>query len=273
MAVLLGWGFLALAPARVHAHDFWIAPHSHVLAQGQAATLTFQVGHPGAPERSQLPRHRIRRLDVVQPGAATAEVKLLPVGELGDAIVKPGAVGLAVVALATDETAYSRLPADLFNAHVRAEGLTPALLDRRRTGREGAPAVERYGRRAKTLIHMGARGDVRPDDGAAPVGLSLEIVPSVNPFAIAPGGTLPLRIIYEGQLLEGALVQLKSLDAGGPPVQAQRTDSGGAVEFRSVEPGAWLVTTAWTRRLADDASADFETVFSSLSFSTEDVSR
>ena len=43
-----------------------------------------------------------------------------------------------VVVLATDNHARSDLPADRFNEYLRAEGLTPALAVRERTGRPGS---------------------------------------------------------------------------------------------------------------------------------------
>jgi uncharacterized GH25 family protein len=98
-----------------------------------------------------------------------------------------------------------------------------------------------------------------------PVGLALEIVPEVSPYALPRSTMLPVRVLYEGRPLAGALVKLTDLADDAEPLEQHRTDSEGRAGFAMPSGGAWMMDVVWTKPLIDEG-VDFETVFSSLSF-------
>ena len=174
--------------------------------------------------------------------------------------------GTYLIVLETDNRAESHLPAIRFNDYLKVEGLTPALMLRTRTGRTAADGAENYSRHAKTIVQVGSvdsRGQARI---VRPAGLKLEIVPEVSPATIGPGGTLPLRIFYQGVPLPGALVKLNDLDHDAQPIAMRRSDAQGRVAFASPGKGNWQINVIWTRPLPNTSLADFDTSFSSLSF-------
>ena len=65
------------------------------------------------------------------------------------------APGTYVLALATDNRAYSRQSAERFNAYLETEGLTPALEHRARTHQMHVDGFERYSRAAKSIVLVG----------------------------------------------------------------------------------------------------------------------
>lgn len=249
------------ASGMAEAHDFWIQPSRFTAAPGEAVGLELRVGHAGESERSSLPRRRIRRFEVV---GVEGRGEALP----AETLTLTGQ-GLHVAVLETDNEAYSQLPAGQFNAHLELEGLTPAIVERRRTGRADARGSERYGPRAKALILAGPAGAASPEEATRPVGLSLEIVPAINPYVLQGEAKLRLVVLHEGRPLEGALLKLKDLDRPGVQLAALRTDAAGAATFTLPPNGRWLATTVWTRPLAKDAPADFETTFASVTFARE----
>lgn len=265
-AVLLA-GIVALA-APALAHDFWIQPDAFRVAPGDTVPLSLQVGHGTGRERSAMPLRRIARFDATGPGARRVDLrKRLQIGgATGDATVAFARPGLYVVALATDDTAISRLPADKFNAYLKEEGLAPASTLRARLGRTQAEGVERYGRRTKTLVQVGAPDAKAQAHALRPVGLSLELVPEANPYAVPRPARLPVRVYYRGRPLAGAQVKRIDLDNDALPAQIRRTDAAGRAVFAMPTRGRWLLAVAWTRPLIGSGQADFETVFSSLSF-------
>ena len=99
-----------------------------------------------------------------------------------------------------------------------------------------------------------------------PLGLTLEIVPEKNPYTLAAAQKLPVRVFYEGKPLAGALVKLTKLDQDAKPMAMQRTDAAGRTAFSLPRAGKWQLNVVWTKPLAGNPKAEFETVFSSLAF-------
>jgi hypothetical protein len=227
--------------------------------------FTLLVGHGPDRQRSTIPTRRIQRLEAIGPDGAVTDLRprLNRDAPGGDGSAALGRAGTWVLVLATDSGAHNVLPADRFNAYVAAEGLTPADRARRRAGRTAAEGSEIYSRRAKALVQV---GPADPRAATRPLGLTLEIVPEVNPAALAPGAALPVQVLYRGRPLDGALVKLTDLAHDESPVASLRTDRFGRARFTVPRAGAWMLNVVWTRPLPKGGEADFETEFSSLSF-------
>jgi hypothetical protein len=254
----------ALATGPAAAHDFWVQPARFWTAPQAQTALTLQAGHGTERQRSRLPLRRIMRFWAAGPDGATVDLLsgLKPGGADDGAVALP-AEGTWVVALQTDDHAQSRQPAARFNAYAADEGLTPALDARRRAGRQTTEGSERYSRQAKALVRAG------PGGGSAatrPLGLALEIVPEADPYATPRGQGLPVRVLYEGRPLAGALVKLTDLADDATPKEQHRTDRAGRAVFALPDRGDWVLNVVWTRALPPTEETDFATVFSSLSF-------
>ena len=219
--------FLALMIASsATAHDFWIQPE---------APFSLLVGHGPYRQISPISPSRITRFEAVGP-----------------------AEGVHLLVLETDDKAQSHLPAIRFNDYLRVEGLTPALQERERTHRGDRDGSERYSRRAKALIGGGPEEPLF----TKAIGLTLEIVPEPSPSA----RTLPVRVLYKGEKLAGALVKLTDLDHDEQPFETHVTDAEGRATFTLPDKGSWLLNVIWTEVLGPEAETDFATIFSSLSF-------
>jgi uncharacterized GH25 family protein len=143
--------------------------------------------------------------------------------------------------------------------------LTPALEQRAQLHRMDADGSERYSRCAKSIVQVGPPA-AGPAEVSKPVGLPLEIVPEANPYALPQPPESPVRILYEGRPLTGALVKLTNLDDDATPFETHLTDRDGRASFAMPNSGAWLVNVIWTKALPQTEETDFETIFSSLSF-------
>jgi uncharacterized GH25 family protein len=115
------------------------------------------------------------------------------------------------------------------------------------------------------LVQVGPPGADQPHV-TRPIGLTLEIVPERNPYAPRASDALPVRVIYEGRPLPGALVKLTNLGADEKPVAQVRTDGAGRATFSVPRRGEWLLNVVWTKPIQGDAPGDFDTTFSSLTF-------
>lgn len=257
------------APAA--AHDFWIQPEPYRSAAPAATALTLQVGHGRDRQRSAIPARRIQRFEAVASDGRRLDLRsqLRPDPQApADARIAVPA-GAWIVVLETDAGAQSRLPAPRFNDYLRAEGLTPALEQRRAAGREDADGAERYSRRSKALLRTGPAPAGVAALLAQPLGLPLEILLDADPQARA--ARLPVRVLWQGRPLPGALVKLTRLEDDAQPLDARRTDAAGRAEFAAPGAGTWLLNAIWTRPLPAGAEVDFETTFTSLSFDVVDA--
>jgi uncharacterized GH25 family protein len=264
---LLAAGTLVLAcgPQVAAAHEFWIQPERFWLPVDATTPLTLQVGTGTERQRSQLPPRRVLRFDATASGGEALDLR--PGLTLGapdaDGALSFARSGAYVVTLRSDANAQSHQSAARFNAYAEEEGLAPALEARAARGLQAVDASERYSRQTKALVQVGEGGDQKVV--TRPVGLTLEIVPEVSPYALPRPAVLPVRVLYEGRPLAGALVKLTDLAHDAAPLEQHRTDGEGRAGFAMPTGGAWMMDVVWTKPLVDEG-VDFETVFSSLSF-------
>ena len=262
-------GMLACSRASfVEAHDFWLQPSEYWISPDALTAMTLQVGHGPFRQRSPIPARRITRFQAIAPKGTIVELhEQLHLGEVtedGDFRLK--SAGLYVLVLQTDDNAQTHLPSIRFNDYLTIEGLTPALEQRARLHRMDADGSERYSRCAKSIVQVGPSGAGEQGQVSKPVGLPLEIVPEANPYALPRSAMLPVRVIYAGRPLAGALVKLTNLQNDAAPFEMHLTDRDGRAQFTMPSSGAWLLNVIWTRPLPRSEETDFETVFSSLSF-------
>lgn len=240
------------------AHEFWVQPDGFWLAPRSALSVTLQVGDSNSRQLSPIPPQRITRFEAIGPKG-----NLLDLRGGGVRLDEPGTY---VVALATDNQAHSHQSAMRFNEYLELEGLTPALEHRRRTHQMHVDGFERYSRAAKSIVLVGDARRRAQVHVTQPLGLKLEIIPQVSPYAQPRPTRFPVRILYDGRALAGALVKLMNLEQDlASPIESL-TDVTGSASFTMPKRGSWLVSVVWTQRLEDAADADYETTFASLTF-------
>jgi hypothetical protein len=250
------------------AHDFWVQPGEYWLQPDAVIPVTLQVGHGPFRQRSPIQLSRIVRFAAICPDGAPIDLhgNLHLGGDTEDGNLRLRAPGAYVVVLETDDRAQSHLPAIRFNDYLKVEGLTPALVQRERTHRMDTDGSENYSRRAKSIVQVGLPGTGSQAQVTRPVGLPLEIVPEVSPYAQPRPASLPVRVLYEGRPLAGALIKLTNLAHDAAPLETHLTDQTGRAIFTMPSTGTWLLNVIWTKVLPSTRETDFETVFSSLSF-------
>lgn len=249
------------------AHDFWVQPGKFQTVPGETIAFTLQVGHGPYRQRSPIAASRVQRFQLLGPSISEdIRGSLRPGGRADDGSIRLPGSGTYMAVLETDNRAESHLPSLRFNDYLTVEGLTPALERRRREHRMEYDETEIYSRRAKAIMQSGAFDAAAQAPVTEPVGLPLEIVPEVNPYALPRPSSLPVRIVYQGKALAGATVKLTDLDHDESPVEIHVTDASGRAIFVLPTHGRWLLNVIWTRALPADGEANYETDFSSLSF-------
>ena len=252
----------------IEAHDFWLHPSEYWIDPDVLDSMTLQVGHGPFRQRSPIPLRRITRFQAIAPNGAVVDLhQRLRLGQgAEDGDFRLSDPGTYVLVLQTDDGAQTHLPAIRFNDYLKVEGLTPALEQRARLHRMDADGSERYSRCAKSIVQVGQPRAGLLAQVNKPVGLPLEIVPEANPYEARRSATLPVRVLYAGHALAGALVKLTNLANDDSPFEVRLTNRDGRASFTMPNAGAWLLNVIWTKALPRSEETDFETVFSSLSF-------
>jgi uncharacterized GH25 family protein len=253
---------MALATA-ARAHDFWIEP-GHFIIDGPApVTVTLLVGEHFKGESVPYIDDWIDRFEVVD-GAGRRTVA----GQIGDD--PAGRVGLRapgagwVTYQSNDD--FVELPPDKFREYLEQEGMEYVLPLRTSRGLEARPAREYYVRCAKALLwHPGGRGV----DVAAPLGLTLEIVPETSPYELAPGAPFEVRLLHRGAPVTGLLV--KAFTRETPKAeQLVRTDADGRARLRLDRAGTWIVKSVHMVPVEGDPHGEWRSYWASLTFAVVD---
>ena len=257
---------LLLAPAAL-AREFWLEAPRLRLAPGDTLLLLPQVGDnfaghpwPGGPAR-------IQRLTRYGPAADSTAV--FASDTLRVTFARPG---LHLLALQTAES-FTELPGPAFTAYLQAQGLSRVLAQREAAGQQAQPGREAYHRCAKTLLQVGnpaTQSRTLDTTALRPHHLPLELVPEQNPYRLASGRSLTVRLLRAGLPVAGGLVQVWQRQPAGLATThfATRTNAAGRVIIKLLGPGPYLLAAVAMQPAPPTLRprADWQSVWASLTF-------
>ncbi len=265
VAVLVVSLCAALFAARLYAHDFWIEPTRFEAQPGDRVPLILRVGVDLAGDRLPYINDWFSDYRVVAPSGPRPITGLLgddPAGSFE--ALEPG-VHLIGYRSTRD---FVEMEPKKFRSYLEEEGLEHVIALRAERGTSERPAREYYSRCAKSLVAVG--DPVKGSAFSTILGYTLELVPERNPYGLAPGDSLPLRLLYRGEPIAGVLVQAFAATAPASKVTA-RTDGDGRVQLRLDRPDLWLVKAVHIiETRADVEGADWESFWASLTFRLSD---
>lgn len=254
--------FLLTSASVARAHDFWIEPSTFTPAPGQRVAMRLRVGQ--GLQGDPVPRDPALVVRFVTVGpSGEAPVAGVPNTEPAGFTAFPAA-GLYTVAFES-----RRAPVELdgakFESYLKEEGLESIAALRARKGRSGAGAKEVFSRCAKSLIAAG--GAAGPGFDRV-LGQRLELVAEKNPYGFKGSGELPVRLLYEGKPLAGALiVAIRRGQPGAPAAKvAVRSDAKGRATLKLDKPGLWMVKAVHMIPAPPDSGAEWESFWASLTF-------
>jgi hypothetical protein len=281
-ALLLAGLALAALAGPAAAHDFWIVPSNFHPTPGAPLAVRLRVGEGLRGDPVPRDPSKIERFALVGPTAGTPDRPILgpPAAEPAGYLPAPPPGLYQIVYRSRRERVD--LPAPKFEEYLALEGLDAISALRKSRGETAKPSTEVYSRCAKALIFSGSGVGAGSGAGAAgvqdagfdrPVGMELEIVPEKDPYRLAPGAELPVRVLYRGKPLAGVMVFALSLKhrekTAVDRISARltgRTGRDGRVALRLPEGGFWLVEAVHMIPAPQETGVDWESLWASLTF-------
>ena len=249
-----------LAVSRLQAHDFWIEPSAFRPAIAQRVAVRLRVGqeYKGDP----VPRDPglLKRFVLVGAGGETP-VAGVPNTEPAGFLSIP-APGLYTIAY-TSNPEPVQLDAKKFNGYLTQEGLESIQELRAQKGQSDSPDREIFSRCAKALVLAG--GGEAAAGWNRELGMRLELIPTANPYMLPSSQILPVRLLYNGKPLQGALVTAFTKERPATKISV-RSDAKGRVELKLDRPGTWLVKAVHMIPASRESGADWESFWASLTF-------
>ena len=243
----------------LRAHDFWIEPSSFRPAVGSELSVSLRVGEHFRGEPVPRADSRIVKFVLASASGETPIGGLPGVDPAG--FVRIASPGFFVIGYRSNRSPITLEP-EKFEKYLSDEGLNDVLKSRAARREGSKPGNEVYSRCAKSLIAGNGAGSAGFD---RVLGLTLELVAESSPLELSPGGTLRLRLLYEGRPLSGALVKAIALEDPDNTASA-RTGRDGRVSFRLPRKGVWLAKVVHMVPAPRETGADWESLWASLTF-------
>jgi len=261
-----GVAALALTAAAAVAHDMFLKPAQYFVAPNAVIPALLLNGTFDQSSNS-IDRSRLLDISLVGP-AGRARVDTSEWNTKGDTSrvsFKAGTAGTYVLGVSTKPSAIE-MDAKDFNEYLKDDGLPDELARRKQAGESNADAHERYAKHVKSMVQV---GDTRTAGYATVLGYPAEIVPLENPYDLAKGGTLRVRVLVDGQPAAGLYVTFGARTANGGIVAERGTRSGadGVAAIPVTSPGVWYVKFISMRKLAPQADGvTHESKWATLTF-------
>ncbi len=253
----------AVAAAPLLSHDFYILPEKFVVLPKAKIEVSFQNGD-SFPESEAAPAlSRLRDTELQTPRVTMPVQGLRLAGNrVVGAIEIPSESGSLILSARTTPN-FIELAPDKALEYFKEEGLEEVIGWRAKHGEVSKPSRERYSKFAKALLVSGAASRYYNH----PLGFPIEIIPETDPYAIHPGNSLRVQVLFRGKPAIGLQLEAAWAGAGqsGTTVIG-RTDSTGRILVPIPATGRWRLHTLKMERCADVAVADWESYWASLTF-------
>lgn len=248
---------LLLVARTASAHDLWMEPSSFRPEAGAIVGVRLRVGDHlrGDPvPRDPVLLNQFIIVDSSRRAPVVGRDGADPAG------LFRAAPGLQIIGYRSNPSPLV-LTKEKFDQYLKEEGLE-AIAGRRAGLTAGRQVREVFARSAKSLVLTGAPSQ---SQGDRVIGLPLELVAERNPYTLAPGQELPVKLIYENRPLADALVVALNRQDPSQMLKA-RSDADGRVRFVLPRSGMWLIKAVHMVPAPDQTKADWASLWASLTF-------
>ena len=256
------FAMLAAATIPALAHDLYLMPEKFVAQPGKQLNLVFQNGDEFPIGVSSVKPEKLRNTKLMFKEGSSPFENIVAEATRTIATVFVKGTGIGILTAQTVPT-FIELESKKFQSYLKHENLTNATQWRQSHGEVGKPGRERYSKYVKSLIEVGKSDSYFSER----TGLTIEIIPEVNPYSIKPGGMLPLQVLFRGAPAIDVAVESAWLEKGkAKMVVFGRTDAKGRIQIPIKALGPHRLHAIVMERCAEPQVADWESFWASLTF-------
>ncbi len=243
-------------------HDLYLMPDKFVVAPGVPLRVVYQNGDAFPKGSTSTRPDRLRNTRLLSKSGTSEFEKITPEAEQTTASVLTKGAGLAILTSSTIPN-FIELDAAKFKSYLEHENLTNAVQWREQNGETDKAGRERYSKYVKSLIR------VEKSDGffKERTGLTIEIIPEVDPYSVKPGARLPVQVLFRGKPAIDVAVESAWLEGGRSVMEnIGRTDRQGRIVIPVKAIGPHRLHAIVMERCAEPKAADWESFWASLTF-------
>jgi uncharacterized GH25 family protein len=251
---------LFLGITNANAHEFWLEPNTYSPKVEEDVKILLKVGQHFSGALYPYLSERFYKFTTQQDGATKA-VEGLDGDD--DPAVKIAFANerLAILAYHSKSFDLNYEKIAKFESFLGNTGLDGILKRHRAAGKPETSIEERYYRAAKLLLNVGGKAGGKDHF----TGMPLELVAERNPYELAAGEKLPVRLLYEGKPIEGILIT--AFEKSNPEAkQKRRTDKDGMAMIPLPTSGAWLLNAVHMIEPAPDDGIHWISLWASMTF-------
>ncbi len=240
-------------------HDFWIAPSQYLLDAPDRIDLSLKEGV--ALKGDTLPYIPAWFQDFSQSHHQTRMSIYSDLGSDPAATIIPE-TGLTLIGYHSNRVSDVFKP-EKFLTYLEEEALDDVIALREQRGESGKDAYESFVRCAKSLIQTGPV--IETDLFATKLGYTLELIPKNNPYALAPGDTLTIELLYQDKPLANRRVRAFTSDQPDITIDVL-TNAQGIAQLTLPHAGEWLIKSVHLVPFEDLPPVEWESYWASLTF-------
>jgi hypothetical protein len=262
--IVFFWLILMLPLANGVAHDLYILPESFDVTGRSSLSVAVHDGD-AFPQSEVSPV--LARLKDAQLLSANQRVRTVnglreSASRAVGTVTLPGRAGNYLLSVRTVPH-FIELPPDQFLSYLQEEGLTAVIDWRAQHGESTRPGRERYAKFAKSLLVSGGSDDFYGHE----IGLPIEIIPETNPYSLHAGGSMSVRVVFNGKPAVDLPLEAAWTDGRtSKTIIVGRTNSHGRIEVPLAAAGKWRLHALLMQPCADKNIADWESYWASFTF-------
>jgi uncharacterized GH25 family protein len=260
-AILLAIFIIISVAAVSLGHDFWLVPQKFLLKLGETQTISANTGMDFPISVHAVKSERVTQFISVRDGKKRNITEYEIQGESLATKLTFEESGTYILAIALKPTPKVNLSAKEVNDYLLSDEGDKKLYEfRKKEGRLDEDVVYCYSKDAKTIIQVGDSPDETP---VKPLNLSLEIVPSVNPYKLKKGNDLKITVLFKGKPLARAELNWSWAGHGETFAGITETDLEGTATVPLTKAGPYVIRMIHTQLIKAD---EWQGYWSSLTF-------
>ncbi len=253
---------LLIATLFLAAHEFWLQPEKFICKRGETINIRFKVGENFKGDNWLGNSTRINSLKLYLNDAQDDLSEQLS-KETGDSLqIAMFDEGTAMVTFNSTNT-FIEMEAPKFNEYLKEDGLYNAIDDREKNHETNSGGKELYQRSVKTLIQVGTKTNNCFKQATE---LPLDIILQSNPYQLRNNQPLVAKVLFNKKPLINYDIRIWHRIRDTTLQQHIKTNQKGEIKFNVNTNGKWMVSTVKMTKLKDDAKADWQSYWGSLTW-------